>query len=66
MRPSHEVIKGFEVTEHWVDVAVVTDVVAEVGHWRREDGGEPDPIHAQPCEVVELLGDAFQVSDPVT
>ena len=58
-----EIVEG---AEHRVDVAVVGDVVAEVGHRRSEDRAQPDALDLQGLQVVELAGDAGQITDPVT
>src|SRR5688500_10793642 len=44
---------------------VVGHVVAEVGHWRRENRRKPDGIDAQPLEVVKCAEKAWQVADAV-
>ena len=54
-----------QVAEERVDVAVVADVVAEVGHGRAEERGDPQGVDAQPGQVVEVGPDAGQVADPV-
>ena len=54
-----EVIEG---AEEGIDVAVVGDVVAEVGHGGWVDGGDPDGVDPEFCEVGEAGGDAFEVS----
>ena len=47
-----------EAAEERVDVRVVGDVVAEVGHRRAEDRRQPDRVDAQPLEVVQAVEDA--------
>ena len=47
-----------ERAEDRVDVAVVGDVVAEVGHRRGVERRQPDRLHAERVEVVEVRGDA--------
>ena len=49
-----------------VDIAVVVDVVAAVGQGRGVEGAQPDGIHAQPHQVVDVIDDSGQVTDPVT
>src|SRR5205807_6985515 len=49
-----------------VDVAVVADVVAEVGHWGAVEGRDPDRVHAEPGQVVQPVLDAGQVADAVS
>ena len=51
--------------EDGVDVAVVGDVVAEVGHGGGEERGQPQGVDAQPGEVVEVGTDAVEVADAV-
>ncbi len=57
-----EVLEG---PEQWVDIAVVADVVPEVGHRRAVERGEPQRVHAQPDQVVEVGPDAGQVAHAV-
>src|SRR5271167_1604638 len=45
-----------------VDILVVGDVVAEVNLWRWEARRDPDRIHAEGMQVVQLRGDAVQVA----
>ena len=54
-----EVLHG---SHGWVDGAVVGDVVAVVPARRGEEGVEPDMIHPQRGDVVDLLNDAAQVA----
>ena len=54
-----EVLHG---SHGWVDGAVVGDVVAIVPARRGEEGVEPDMIHPQRGDVVDLLNDAAQVA----
>ena len=51
--------------EDRIDVAVVGDVVAEVGHRRAEDRRQPDRVDAEIDEVVEAVDDPGQVADAV-
>ena len=48
-----------------IDVGVVGDVVAEVGHRRGVEGRDPDRVDAEPGEVVEPAGDAGEVAGAV-
>ncbi|MNN07338.1 hypothetical protein D3C81_1201620 [compost metagenome] len=57
-----EVVKA---AEQRIDIAVVGDVIAEVGHRRTEERRDPDRIHAQRGDVVQTLDDAGQVAYPV-
>ena len=51
--------------EQRVDVAVVGDVVAEVGHRRAEEGREPDGVDARASRDDRGRRDAGQVADAV-
>ena len=57
-----EVGKGAEAG---VDVAVVGDVVAPVGHGRRVERGDPDEVDTQVNQVAEPAADSGQVADAV-
>ncbi len=60
--------KGVEVgqrAEDRVDVAVVGDVIAEVGHGRREERREPHRVDPEPDQVGEMGADAVEVADAV-
>ena len=54
-----------ERAEGGLDVAVVGDVVAGVGHRRGVAGVEPDRVDAEVGQVAESVADAVQVADPV-
>ena len=54
-----------ERAEDRIDVAVVGDVVAEVGHGRGVEGRDPDGVDAEGGEVVEAGEDAGEVADAV-
>ncbi len=58
-----EVVEGAEAG---IDIAVVGDVVAPVGHGRRVERSDPDEVDAQVCQVVETVMDTDQVADAVT
>jgi hypothetical protein len=57
-----EVLQG---PEDGVDVLVVGDVVAEVGHRRAVERREPDAVDAQPLQVRQPLPDALEVTGAV-
>jgi hypothetical protein len=48
-----------QVAEDRIDVDIIGDVVAEVGHWRPKDRRNPDRIGAEIDEVGQSLGDAL-------
>ena len=49
-----------------VDGEVVGDVVAAVAQRRGVEGQQPDAVHAEPLEIVQLLGEAAEVAGAVT
>src|SRR6478736_6154786 len=55
-----------ERPEHRVDVAVVGDVVASVGHRRRVPRREPDRVDPEIADVREPCAYALEVADAVT
>ena len=48
-----------------VNGTVVRDVVAVVAHGRVEHGRQPEAIHAQPFQVVELVRHSAQIAHAV-
>ena len=54
-----------ERAEERVDVGVVGDVVAEVGHRRAVDRRQPDRVGAEVADVLEPIGDPAQVAEAV-
>ena len=57
-----EGIEVVERAEQGVDIAVVADVVAEVGHRRAVEWGQPDRLDAEVGDVVQSGGDAGEVT----
>ena len=41
-------------SETRIDAAIIADVVAKILHRRGEEGRDPDPVHSQRGDVVEL------------
>ena len=60
-----QAIEVVQAAEQRIDVAVVGDVIAEIGHRRLEERRDPDRVHAQRGDVVQALDDARQVADPI-
>ena len=58
-------VQVVQAAEQRVDGLVVADVVAVVVLGRRVDRGEPQHVDAQGHEVVEVGGDAVEVTDAV-
>ena len=64
MRVGQQGVEVGQRAEQRIDVAIVGDVVAEVGHRRGEDRREPDRIDAQFDQVIEPLADAARSPTP--
>jgi hypothetical protein len=67
---SQQVVEVGQGAEDRVDVGVVRDVVAEVGHGRpverrQPDGGHPERAVGAVVQVVEVVVDTRQVTDTV-
>ncbi len=61
----HELDEVGQVAELRQDGGVVGDVVAAVAQGRLEEGRQPQAVHAQPLQVVQLGGQAREVADAV-
>ena len=66
MGRGEQAVEGLEVAEQRVDVGVVGDVVAEVGHRGAVERRQPDRRDTQRAHVVEVRRDAVEVADAVT
>src|SRR5262249_46068006 len=55
-----------ERAEDRIDIAVICNVIAEIGHGRGIEGRDPDGRKAEIGEVVEPCGDAGEIADAVT
>jgi hypothetical protein len=64
VQPRRSAVEVGEGAEHRVDVAVVGDVVAEVGHRRAVDRRQPDRVDPEPREVVEPIDDPSRSPTP--
>ena len=51
--------------EQRIYAGVIGDVIAEIGHRRREDRRQPDRIDAQFAQIGQPLDDPADVADPV-
>jgi hypothetical protein len=58
----HEVVKSSVLGEDRIEVG---DVVAAIAQRRLEERQEPDAVDAQPFQVIELLDQPSEVSEPV-
>ena len=58
-------IERRHVTEDRVDIAVVADVIAEIGHRRSVERRDPERIDTKPRELSEMRTYALKVADPI-
>src|SRR5947209_19858740 len=58
-----EVVKG---SEKWIDIGIITDIIAKIRHGRRIHRRKPHSINPKPLQVIELAGDTWQITYPVT
>ena len=65
MRVVHDRDEVVDAAELGRDRQEVADVVAAVVQRRRVERQEPDAVDAEPLQVVELLPQALEISDPV-
>jgi hypothetical protein len=65
VRPRDERVEIRERAEDRVDVAIVGNVIAEVGHRRPEEGRQPDRLDAQAGDMIEMRRDAREIPDSI-
>jgi hypothetical protein len=66
VRARKQAIKIFQRSEYGIDGPIVGHVIAEIPHRRGEERRNPDGVHAQACDIVELLGDPGEIAHAVT
>ena len=54
-----------QCSEHRIDIGVIADVIAEVGHGGGEDRREPDGVDAEFGEIGQAPADAGKIADTV-
>ena len=60
-----QVVEVCQRTEAWIDVAIVGNVIAEINHRRRVDGGDPDRVDPKADKIFEPPPDPREVADAV-
>src|SRR5262245_34761331 len=65
MRLGQKCIEITQGTEDRIDVGVIADIVAEIGHWRRIDRRNPDGVHAEPLQIVEFAPNADEITNAI-
>src|SRR2546427_7555486 len=58
-----QVCQGSEERMH---IAVIANIITEIGHGRRVDGRKPDGINTEPAQIVQLAADTREVSYPIS
>jgi hypothetical protein len=53
-------------SENWIDAAIVSDVISEIGHGRSIDRRYPYSVDPESDQIIEPLDDAVQVPDAIT
>src|SRR6266566_9755095 len=48
-----------------MDIGVIANIIAEIGHGRGVDGRKPDGINTEPLQVVQLAADTRQIPYPI-
>src|SRR5437870_4176479 len=65
VRLANQAVDVGERAERRLDIAVVGNVVAEVGVRRDRDRAQPDGIDAKPLEIIEPADDTREVADAI-
>src|SRR5581483_8789551 len=58
-------IQILECAKNGIDITIVANVVAKVGHRRGVDGGEPENVNPKPAQIVESADNTRQIANPV-
>ena len=66
MRCRNQRVEVSQAAELRIDIGVVGNVVAEVDHWRREDGRQPKCVDPKLDQMGQALHDPAQVADPIS
>jgi hypothetical protein len=54
-----------ERAEQGIDVVVIGDVIAEIGHRRLVERADPNCIHAKSCKVGKAPANAVEIAHPI-
>src|SRR5256885_15359605 len=52
-------------SEERMDIGVIANIIAKIGHRRRIDGREPDRVNAEPAQIVQFAGDSREIPYPI-
>ena len=62
---TNETVESLQIAEDGVYVAIITDIVSEIRHRRRENRRQPNGVDSEPLQVVKLLTNALEISDTI-
>ena len=62
MEQGVQILKG---PEERMDIGVIGNVIAKIGHRRWIDRRKPDSVNAEPAQVIQLAGDSREISHPI-
>src|SRR5215475_5991520 len=65
MRCGYQVVKFVQRSEQSIDVAIIADIIAAVGHGRGIDRGNPERINAEPFKIAKTLLYSSEVTDSI-
>src|ERR1700730_991336 len=65
MRRSDQRIEIVQRAKYRIDVQIAGDVIAKVGHGRRENRRQPDRINSEIEEIGHTIDDSRQIADSV-
>jgi len=62
---AHQSVEVCKRAKERIDVDIIGDIIAEVGHRRGVDRRDPDGVDAEPTQVVGAIENAPQVADAI-
>ena len=65
MKVGDKRVKFRQRAEHRIDIGIVTDVIAEIGHWRGINRRDPHSVDAELCKIVKLAANPLQVANTI-
>ena len=57
-----QILKG---SEERMDIGVIGNVIAKIGHRRRIDGREPESVNTEPAQIIQFVGDSGEIPYPI-
>ncbi len=65
MRGRYQRVEILHRAEQRIDVDVIGNVIAEIGHRRRKDRRQPDSVNAEVLQIGQPVDDPLDIADPV-